>query len=469
MLSRYSVNRKQRRSHCASYLDPFLHRQLLRLLAVCSLVIVSSACPARDAHQAPFDDHREYAGALPVFPGAEGYGAITPAGRGGNIVRVTTLASDGPGSLRNAVTQSGPKVIVFEVAGVIQQSTPLVLTEPFVTVAGQTAPSPGITLAGAGIVVKTHDVLIQHLRVRVGDDPQGPKPEGRDALGVTGIPAGTLEVYNVVIDHCSLSWGIDENASTWYAGVHDVTFRHCIISEGLSHSLHPKGEHSKGLLIGDHSRRVAVIGNLFAHNTERNPLIKGDVSALVANNLVYNPGRQAVHFSDPEGSGSSRAFIVGNVVIPGPDTAFSKSVHRVRFSTQPGTQVHAADNAILVDGSLSPIEAEDEAGTNPVTFAPLTLKPSVSVAEWVLANAGARPADRDAVDRRIVQDTRENTGRIIDSPGDIGGLPPVEPASRPLTMPDNPNADDNHDGYTNLENWLHAFAREVEPGESKKP
>ena len=120
---------------------------------------------------------------------------------------------------------------------------------------------------------------------------RGPAAESRDGIAVLGSPAGTRDAYNVVVDHCSVSWAVDEGVSTWYVGVHDVTFSHCIVSENLSESLHPKGEHSRGLLVGDHARRISVLGNLFCHNTSRNPLLKGYTSVIVANRP--NKGRSS--------------------------------------------------------------------------------------------------------------------------------------------------------------------------------
>ncbi|MBX7256022.1 MAG: right-handed parallel beta-helix repeat-containing protein [Candidatus Hydrogenedentes bacterium] len=439
-------------------------RRRLREFALgLALLAVTSACPPSEYGQAPFDDVRDYSKDLPVFPGAEGFGATTPAGRGGLLIRVTTLAPDGPGSLREALDYAGPRAVIFEVSGIIELDSPLVIREPFATISGQTAPSPGITLSGAGLIVQTHDVLMQHLRIRVGDNPDSQAGDQRDALGLIGAPEGTPEVFNVVVDHCSLSWATDENVSTWYHGVHDVTFRHCIISEGLSHSLHPEGEHSKGMLIGDHSRRIAAIGNLFAHNTERNPLIKGDVSALIANNLIFNPKRFAIHLSDPENSGVSMATIIGNVLVRGKDSNPGMGIINLLLSAKPGTVVYARDNAVRKSGPLSPVAPLGNDDAIPVLLSPLTLQPTNAVTSWVLEHAGARPTDRDSVDARVVKDVSDGMGRIIDSPTDVGGLPPTTPASRTLSPPANPNADDDSDGYTNLEEWLHAFSTPLDP------
>jgi hypothetical protein len=401
-----------------------------------------------------------------VFPGAEGFGTDTVAGRGGQIIVVSTLAESGPGSLREALSASGPRVVLFEVGGVIALSSAVVISNPYVTVAGQSAPDPGITLTGAGLVVTTHDVLVQHIRSRPGDDPAGPDPEGRDGIGVVGRPDGSGETFNVVIDHCSVSWAIDEGVSTWYAGVHDVTFSNNIIAENLAHSLHPKGEHSKGLLIGDHSRRISVIGNLFAHNTRRNPLLKGDTSTLVANNIIYNPGSQAIGFSDPEWSGPSRASIIGNLVIPGASTTSSARAIWRGIETSGDIQVYADDTSIR-DSTTDPWVPDSRmsrvlVAEPPVSVAPLSLSAAADLEATLLTSAGARPAARDAVDIRIVASVENRSGRIIDSPAEVGGYPTPTPGSHTLAIPPDPHGDDDGDGYTNLEEWLHTLAAGVE-------
>src|SRR5690606_6707929 len=120
----------------------------------------------------------------PVLPGLTGFGITTPAGRGGEVLRVTNLNASGPGSLRAAIETPGPRVIVFEVSGTISLTKNLYVREPFVTIAGQTAPSPGITIRGAGLFVLTHDVLVQHLRIRPGDALDGPRMDNRDAVAI---------------------------------------------------------------------------------------------------------------------------------------------------------------------------------------------------------------------------------------------------------------------------------------------
>jgi len=147
---------------------------------------------------------------LPAFPGAEGFGATTPGGRGGRVLRVTRLADSGPGSLRAALETPGPRIIVFTVSGVIDHVRPLCIEEPYVTVAGQSAPGDGITLAGEEVRIQAHDVVLRHLRIRTGD-ARPPKDgwDNRDVVNL-GHPRRLGDTHDVVLDHCSLSWSVDE-------------------------------------------------------------------------------------------------------------------------------------------------------------------------------------------------------------------------------------------------------------------
>src|SRR5690606_34486625 len=174
--------------------------------------------------------------ALPVFPQATGYGAETVAGRGGTVYRVTNLNDSGAGSLRACVEAKGPRVCVFEVSGTIKMKTDLGISNPYITIAGQTAPSPGIMLRGGALRISASEVLVQHLRVRAGDDPEGHPPSNRDSLKIES-PADK-PIKNIVVDHCSFSWAIDEVASVWN-GYDNVTLSNNIFSEGLQYSLLP--------------------------------------------------------------------------------------------------------------------------------------------------------------------------------------------------------------------------------------
>jgi hypothetical protein len=404
---------------------------------------------------------------LAIIPGLQGFGTTTPGGRGGAIMRVTNLNATGPGSLQEALAATGPRVVIFEVSGTIRIDGNLVISSPFVTIAGQTAPSPGITLRGGTLRISTHDVVIQHIRLRPGDDP-GSRVE-RDGLEIYGGD----EKYNIVIDHVSVSWGVDENVSTGTssAGVrHDITMSNMIISEGLDDSIHPEGPHSKGVMIGQGTKNVTFMGNLMAHHVDRSPWFKGNTTGIIVNNVIYNwGGSKATYFDDVDNTAAQFASVVGNVYLRGLDSPTNPPI-RVYDGVKTGSLFYMADNSL--DRAAPPSNpwslVNNEAGasvialTPPVWVSGLVARPNANVESWVLGTAGARPADRDAVDLRIVNEVRTLTGRIIDHPSDVGGWPVLAENHRPLTTPANPNGDDDGDGYTNLEEWLHQMAAEVE-------
>ncbi|HET8645679.1 MAG TPA: glycoside hydrolase family 88 protein, partial [Vicinamibacteria bacterium] len=228
----------------------------------------------------------------------------TRGGLAGRVVRVTSLEAGGPGSLREALDTRGPRLVVFDVGGVIDLGgRSLSVRQPHLTVAGQTAPDPGVTLIRGGLVVETHDVVLQHLAVRPGDGVRGGGRWEPDALGVRRGPEGV--VHGVVFDHCSATWAVDENLSLSGpadatpaqgpdATARDVTLTRCLVAEALSRSTHGKGEHSKGTLVHDGVRGVAIKHSLYAHNRDRNPRLKGGTRAVFSGNLVYNWGSSCV-------------------------------------------------------------------------------------------------------------------------------------------------------------------------------
>jgi hypothetical protein len=386
-----------------------------------------------------------------------GFGTETKAGRGGKIISVTNLNNSGPGSLRAAIDAKEPRIIVFEVSGTIKLESDLSISNPFVTLAGQTAPSPGISLRGAGVRIATNDVLMQHIRIRVGDDVGGPNPDNRDGLQVLGP-----NVNNVVVDHISVSWAIDENMSTWYA-LKNVTFSNCIVSEALHNSTHSKGPHSMAFLLGDHAKNVTFIGNLLAHNNARNPLLKSSTTAEIVNNLVYNNGSPnsflsvgAEAYSNPT---PNLVSVVGNIFIGGPNSPARTPGIKVEKTASFGTKFYTNDNVAPGPELLPP---SLKVSSPPIWHESLVVRPSNEIEDLILNNAGARPADRDAVDERIAKETRSRSGNIIDSQSQVGGWPNLANNYRAFVVPANPNCDDNNDGYTNVENLLHQMAAEVE-------
>jgi len=391
--------------------------------------------------------------------GLTGFGTETVAGDGGAIVRVTTLAADGPGSLREALLQRGPRVIIFEVGGVIDLARhSLVLAEPFVTIAGQTAPAPGITLIRGGLEIRTHDVLMQHVRFRMGDAglPRYTDPAFTKGWDVE-VTSNGRQAYNIVIDHSSFAWAVDENLSVSgprYDGPegtsHRVTLSNNIIAEGLMVSTHSKKEpHSKGSLIHDNVQEVAILGNLYAHNDDRNPLFKGGTTGVFANNLIYDPGRFAISagaaVSEWEGRTPPplpRLAVVGNTLLGGSSTRLKAFVVANSGGKSPlgGAQVYLADN-LLTMRNATPLPETGPQITRLET-APLWPEgfqaiPAARVQDAVLTHAGARPLQRDEVDTRIVAGVQDGGGRVIDSQEDVGGYPAMHAAvARHLAVPD---------------------------------
>jgi len=380
---------------------------------------------------------------LLAFPGAQGAAAQTPGGRGGRIIRVTTLDASGPGSLLEALETKGPRIVVFEVGGVIDmQKHEIKIKEPFLTIAGQTAPSPGITIIRSGIDVLTHDVILQHIRVRTGSAGAEPRK------GWEPDAFSTIGAYNVIVDHCSMTWAVDENLSAsgprftgktvadWRKGTsHSITFSNNIIAEGLRHSTHAKGEHSKGSLIHDNASDILIINNLYAHNHERNPLFKGGVHGMVINNLIYNPGPRAVHYNliaeewrgQPYQNG--RLALIGNVLRGGPSTPPNLPLFMLGGSGD--LEYYEADN-IAVDWTGQDLPKLGRYTNSSARLIPMAKPalpfgvqpiPAAEVQDAVILDAGARPWDRDPVDARIVADTIEGRGEIIDSEDDVGGYP----------------------------------------------
>ncbi|HEX6024448.1 MAG TPA: Ig-like domain-containing protein [Solirubrobacter sp.] len=389
-------------------------------------------------------------GPLPVVPGLAGFGVETRAGRGGQVLRVTNLNDGGAGSLRAALAASGPRTIVFEVGGTITLASALSVTSPYVTVAGQTAPAPGVTLRGQGLHIRTNDVLVQHIRIRPG--VTGTEVDGLRILG----PA-----YNVVIDHVSASWSSDENFSTSGSSPRDVTIANSISSEAIMKSY--------GMLIHDSSDRVAVVGTLFAHNADRNPYFKGGTSGVFVNNVVYNWVDGVAYTADPDGGGASQISMVGNAFIHGANTTQSRPMRAYR-STSTATRFYVAGNSLNEAAPPSSpwslvtndVGSSIVAAAAPVWPAGLTPLAAGQVVASVLARAGAWPGARDAVDARVVADVRNRTGGKISSPSDVGGWPDLGTPRHALALPASPGADDDRDGYTNLEEWLHTLAARAE-------
>jgi pectate lyase len=364
----------------------------------------------------------------------------TAGGVEGEVLRVTHLGNSGPGSLRAALAARSPRLVIFDVGGVIDlKGEDLEISSPHLTVAGETAPAPGITIIRGGIRVHSHDVELTHLRIRPGDE--GPNPDDiwmPDGISVEG-PAG----HHVRVGHCSLTWAVDENLSATGPETgptsHDILFHDNLIAEGLRASTHPKGRHSMGVLIHDHVSRVVLARNLFVHNDGRNPRIKQGASGLVINNVIHNPGAGAIVVGSSQsarhpGTAAEPANVVaiGNVLTPGPDSPAALAL------VKGSGHLHLDGNLHLRgDGAHGPIEEGSfvrmrDAGITAPGFLRLSAK---ATHEYVLRRAGAQPWQRDAIDQRIVDSVATRSGRIIDSQEQVGGYPVISSSQRSLEVP----------------------------------
>ena len=434
---------------------------------------------------------------IPAFPGAWGGGMFTTGGRGGRLIEVTTLNDSGPGSLRAAIQEQGPRIIVFRVAGIIQLQSNIDIDDPDITIAGQSAPGDGICLANYSLNVNTHNVILRHIRVRRGRPEGG---QGSDNIG--GNPEG-----QVIVDHCSASWGMDENLSLYRymkpmpdgsrlkLPVENLTIQWCISSEALN-----AGNHAFGGTWG--GRDSTFHHNLFACNTGRNPSIGMSGEFDYRNNVIFNWRHRTMDGGDE----TSLLNVINNYYKPGPaaNADMRSIIARIeeRNMYSPGRQWEAgnwypptpvrpgkwyvAGNIvegfpdITVNNWLGMGGPGETARVNtPFEGWPVDQETAMEALNSVLAKAGATLPRRDAVDARVVEMVRTGKGMIgngiVNDPKEVGGYPDYSfsPGDVPVDtdhdgMPDewekkhdlNPgdaadgSTDADQDGYTNVEECL---------------
>lgn len=374
---------------------------------------------------------------LPAFPGAEGSGRYTTGGRGGTVYTVTNLADSvvkpPEGSLRWALNKPGPKTIVFAVSGTIDLKRRLNISKGDVTIAGQTAPGDGICIKGETVSIEADNVIIRHMRFRCGNEIPGEEP--KDAISC-------IRHKNIIIDHCSMSWSVDEAAS--FYDNENFTLQWCIISESLYNAGHPKGEHGYGGIWG--GKGASFHHNLLASHTSRLPRFCGAryhpdtrETELVdfRNNVIFNWG-----FNSSYGGELGQQNMVNNYYKPGPATRRnvlsrilepfdSLGIWYLSGNRMEGSRKVTSDNWKGVEGDYARMAAI-RAGT-PFPFAPVTTESARRAYRSVLKNAGATLPRTDSHDSRIISETRRRrcafgdsygarTG-IIDSQNGVGGWP----------------------------------------------
>lgn len=437
-----------------------------------------------------------------AFPGADGYGKYAKGGRGGAVYEVTNLNDSGEGSLRAAVEASGLRTVVFRISGTIELESPLSIKNPYITIAGQTAPGDGICIKKNPINIDADHVIIRYLRVRLGDESGG----DYDAIS-------SRNTKHIILDHISASWSVDETMSIYHCD--SVTVQWSIISESMSKSNHVKGSHGFGGIWG--SNYGTYHHNLLAHHSSRNPrMASGSGNTDYRNNVIYNWGYQSLYGGEKYQKGNdkfnfSNINIVANYYKPGPATQPGEVSYRIaspsfRNETDHG-KWYIADNVVEGNEEVSAdnwnggvqtkISFEKIKLDKPWPSMPINQQTAIDAYHSVLDNAGAILPKRDAVDSRIIEETRDGFATyegasykeenkvvdppkicgIIDTQNDVGGWPVLESAPAPKDtdhdgMPDewenenglNPNnADDRNniadDGYTMLEKYINSIKR----------
>ncbi len=444
---------------------------------------------------------------LLAFPTAEGYGKNTVGGRGGTVYEVTNLNDSGEGSLRAAIEANGPRTVIFRVSGTIDLKSNLCIRNPYITIAGQTAPGDGICLKRYSLQIGADEVIIRYIRVRPGDE------SGVELDAISG-----RYKKNIILDHISASWSVDETLSLYHC--ENVTIQWCMATESMYMSVHGKGNHGFGGIWG--SNYSTYHHNLLAHHSSRNPRwASGCGHNDYRNNVLYNWGYNSSYGGEIVQSGNQRfngiwINYADNYFKPGPATLTGNIFCRILSPSGNNEQdcgkwyvagnVVEGNEAVSADnwnGGAQPAKGDAVKPylklDQPWDAMKINTQSAKKAYEAVLKDAGCSLPVRDAVDKRIVDEVRNGNATyegptykekhahrlgnssvkcgIIDTQTDVGGWPELKSAEAPVDsdhdgMPDewetahglNPkNAADGAekftDGYTYLEKYLHTLGR----------
>lgn len=464
-------------------------KQTSRTLLLPMLLTAAAALPAAAA--APL-----------AFPGAEGYGRHTAGGRGGRIIKVTNLNDSGPGSLRDAVEATGPRTVVFDIDGTIELLSPLRINNDSITIAGQSAPADGICLKDYPLVINASEVIVRHIRVRPGD---------RHNLDSDGIGGGRYGQRNVILDHCSVSWSIDECLSIYKT--ENLTVQWCLVSHSLNSSVHTKGSHGFGGIWGGY--KATFHHNLLANHASRNPRfssVDGTKWVDFRNNVVYNwgfktayggghhaeinmvanyykpgPASQHSRLLDVADDATGRYYVAANHIEGSPEAT---AANRLAVTDRPGKPYMRHRRSTPPEAGISPA-AIPQPGSAASTCLVSSPFPYVMISEDSPAEAYRRVLDqagcsfaRDSYDSDVIRQVRLGLGEngsngIIDTPSQVGGWPLLRSAS-PATDTDGDGIPDAWEtargldprdpadatartldpgGYTNIEIYLNSLVR----------
>ena len=481
-----------------------MKKRILLLAAV--LLLTLSMCISAEAESAK----------LPAFPGAVGGAKYATGARGNDnieVFHVTNLNESGEGSFADAVSKPG-RIIVFDVGGTIKINGKLSIRNNNLTILGQTAPGDGITFLGGFIEFndRTENVIMRHIRIRP-TDINGGEPDG----------IGGRYNSNIMIDHCSSSWCVDELLSVYAGSVEDgknpkgnhLTMQNTIGSESLKMSSHEKGAHGYGAIWG--GTKASYYANLLAHHDSRSPRLDRELEGTEAvNNVIYNWGQTNSAYggepysnsygTEPPPTGlditQNPSYInwVGNYYKYGPAT---KATLRSRIfdvsneqKVSPYSEFYFKDNYV---SDYPDVTADNSKGINNSQYAVLRSEPvsmsdengdysieamsAVEAYEYVLNNSGATLPKRDATDARVINDVKNGTGRIINNANEVSGLVPTETVSRKFEIPVQWLKDNNflgmsetdiitsgeYAGYTVIEAYVNEWTAEQEKNPPTNP
>lgn len=451
-----------------------------------------------------------------AFPGAEGFGRYAEGGRGGRVIKVTNLEDSGPGSFRAAIDADGPRIVVFDVGGVIRLKSDLHIKNDRITIAGQTAPGYGITLRDGQFLISANHVIVRYLHVRVGD--VAGKEDDSISLG-----SGS----DIILDHISSGWSIDESLSVTQKvtpeikHLTNVTVQWSLISESLNHSIHEKGEHGYGSLIqGSYGAKYSFHHNLWAHHEARMPRIGNYAKASddpegitldFRNNVFYNwgqgattdfynwePGVSRGYSMDPfygrpdnaskfaagedlNTNSTTHSNFVSNYYIQGANTGGPLALYIRNKSGLTHFAGNFMDDKLVADQKSLVLASSNAPGEHvvdtPFPFGDVVTQSAPDAYKAVLAKAGAS-VRRDPIDARVVKSVIDRTGKIINSQKEVGGwfeasakstakdtdgdgMPDAWETAHKLNPKDPSDAakDRDGDGYTNIEEYVNSLAR----------
>lgn len=405
----------------------------------------------------------------PAMGDVRAAGGLRPNAR---ILIVTSLDDDGPGTLRAAIAASGPRVIVFQTSGLIRLKSDLVLQSGEVTIAGETAPSPGIVLTNGTLAIRASDVVISHLAIYAGATSDPKIAENRDALNLYGSPGKNIRLSDVVLRNVSLGWGIDENLGI-QGNTDGLKIERALITQPLRNAGHPKGIHSMNLLLGNRAGRVIIVGSILASSEQRSPRLTQGNRVSFLNNLIYGPGRVATHIdSSKEVFNAGAIDIVGNVYQPTADTKCRQPFIRIDqrfFEREPRTGIHLADNILAgeharcLNNSVS-VETSMLSTARQTQVASWSLSPASAVVPRIYGEAGAHPAARNPIDNRAIREIRDGTMRIINTEADVGGVPAIPVKTHKLDLPVRSDRIETAEDAAKVKTWLCARHQAVSGG-----